>query len=231
MIGFGLDGRDSLEPPMIRPRHAGYLGIVALAWFWLATVIFGALRPGYSHVVNEISELGVMGTPNAVWWNVLGFGVTGVLAAIVGGTIAGSIGREPSIAAKIARVLLVIAGLGIAAQGVFPAEMVNGVVDIGSPSTRAHFLSGLATGVAWLLGVLALVGPMRRDATWRGLYLANIVLAGLTIVASLTLRGLLDAGLAQRIGNAIFMVWYVLMSMKLVGLDGRRAPADGTAAA
>src|SRR5690606_40765678 len=73
MIGFGLDGRDSLEPPMIRPRHAGYLGIVALAWFWLATVIFGALRPGYSHVVNEISELGVMGTPNAVWWNVLGF--------------------------------------------------------------------------------------------------------------------------------------------------------------
>lgn len=159
--------------------------------------------------------------------------MTGLLLAIVGSVIASSIGREPTIAVKIARVLLVVSGLRVAAQGLIPAELANGVADIGSPYTRGHFVSGLVTGAAWLLGALLLVAPMRRDAEWRGLYVIGILLVAPTIAASMTLRGVLDAGLAQRTGNAIFMVWYVLMSVNLIRLGKRsEVPAgDGRAPA
>jgi hypothetical membrane protein len=46
----------------------------------------------------------------------------------------------------------------------------------------------------------------------------------LVLLASLTLRGALPDGLAQRTGNVIFMSWFVLMSGKLIAL------ADGDAA-
>jgi hypothetical membrane protein len=108
-------------------RRIGFLGVGAWAWFWVATVVFGALRPSYSHVANTISELGAVGTPNATAWNVLGFMLPGVLIAITGAAIA--------------------------------------------------------------------------------------------------LRGTLPDGLAQRIGNAFFCAWFVLMSLKLVWLQPQVAEA------
>jgi len=99
------------------------------------------------------------------------------------------------LSSTLSRLLLVLSGLAIAGQGVFPADMTNGVADITSPYTRGHF--------------------MKRSAQWRGLRLISIVLVLLALVASFALRGALPDGLAQRLGNAIFFLWFVLMSLRL----------------
>ncbi len=206
----------------MNPRVVGFLGIGAWVLFWAASVVLGALRPSYSHVVNTISELGAVGTPHAAAWNVLGFIVPGLLLALAGATIARTASPQPSLSRTLATVLLVICGLAVAGQGVMPAEMTNGVADVASTSTQGHFIGSLISGAAWALGALLLVGPMKRNPNWRSLSIVSAVLVVLTLVASLTLRGTLPDGLAQRIGNAFFCVWVILMSLNLV----RREP-DG----
>lgn len=197
-------------------RVAGVLGIGAWVLFWAASVALAALRPAYSHVLNTISELGAVGTPHAAAWNVLGFIIPGFLFALVGATIARAANPQPSLSRTLATVLLVLCGLAVAGQGVMPAEMTNGVADIASASTRAHFVSSLISGAAWAAGALVLVGPMKRNPHWHSLYIVSAVLVALTIIASLTLRGALPDGLAQRIGNAFFCIWFILMSLNLI---------------
>jgi len=107
-------------------RYIGYAGISAWAVFWAASIVFGALRTHYSHVVNTISELGAGGTPYASLWNLIGFGLTGLSLAVVGVTIALQAATHSSLARRIAAVFLALAGLAIAGQGLFPAEMLNG---------------------------------------------------------------------------------------------------------
>jgi hypothetical membrane protein len=211
-------------------RQIGFLGVGAWILFWAASVVFGALRPSYSHVVNTISELGAVGTPHATAWNVLGFIVPGVLLAIVGATIARAANVQRSSSRTIATALLALSGLAVAGQGLMPAEMVNGVADVTSASTRGHFISSLISGAAWAVGALLLVTPMRTNSTWRGLHIVSVVLVVLTLVASFVLRGALPDGLAQRIGNAFFCGWFVLMSLKLVRLPPQVARANNSVA-
>ena len=45
------------------------------------SIVFGAARPGYD-LTRAISELGQQGWTNAIAWNVLGFGVSGILYAL-----------------------------------------------------------------------------------------------------------------------------------------------------
>ena len=201
-------------------RSIGLLGVGAWILFWSASVVFGALRPSYSPVANTVSELGAIGTPHATLWNVFGFVVPGTLLAVVGAAIAGTANDRPSFSRTLATFLLVLSGLAVAGQGLMPAAMVNGVADITSASTRGHFISSLISGAAWALGTLLLVGPMKRNPRWRGVHVVSVTLLVLAIVASIALRGRLPDGLAERIGDAFFCVWFVVMSLKLSSLGG-----------
>lgn len=192
--------------------------------FWSASFILGALRPAYSPIVNTISELGAIGTPHAILWNIFGFIVPGILLTIVGIAIACNVAVGPSLQRTLAAIFLAISGLAVAGQGLMPAAMVNGVADIEAAATRAHFISSLLSGAAWAVGVLLLVGPMKRNTHWSGLRLASIVLVVLTLLASLTLRGTLPDGLAQRVGNSFYCIWFILMSLKLIKLGSRHGP-------
>ena len=211
-------------------RRIGFLGIGAWVLFWAASVVFGAFRPSYSHIVNTISELGAIGTPHAAAWNVVGFIIPGTLLAIVGAAVARSANTKPSLSRTIATVLLVLSGLAVAGQGIMPAEMANGVADVTSASTRGHFISSLISGAAWAVGALLLVGPMKRNPNWQGLHIVSVVLVALTLVASFALRGTLPDGLAQRIGNGFFCAWFVVMSLKLLWLEPRVAEAKPSVA-
>jgi hypothetical membrane protein len=211
-------------------RRIGFFGIGAWVLFWAASVVLGALRPSYSHVANTISELGAVGTLHATAWNVFGFIIPGVLLAIVGAVIARAANTTPSLLRTLATALLVLSGLAVAGQGVMPAEMANGVADVTSASTRGHFISSLVSGAAWAVGALLLVGPMRSNPNWRGLHIVSLVLVALTLVASFSLRGALPDGLAQRIGNAFFCIWFIVMSLKLVRLEPQIVEAKHSAA-
>jgi hypothetical membrane protein len=142
---------------MITSRNAGFLGIGACAVFWSAVMVFGALRPTYSHSANTISELGALGTSNATLGNLVGFIGPGLLLAVAGSAIAVSVNSKPSLSDTVARWLLVVSGLAIAGQGFIAAEMANGVAVVTSWHTRGHFIMSLISGLAWIIGALLLV--------------------------------------------------------------------------
>jgi hypothetical protein len=60
---------------------SGFLGIAACVEFWGASLVFGALRPSYSHSVNTISEGGRrVAIVSGEWWAFAAL-IEGVLTA------------------------------------------------------------------------------------------------------------------------------------------------------
>src|SRR5262245_48829352 len=205
---------------MNEARAAGFLGIAAAVICWSALLVFGALRPSYSHTTNAVSELGAIGYPHALSWNLIGFIAPGILLAIAGGAIATSVEARPR--RSVAFWLLVISGLAFAGTGLSPAEIENGVALVTSPFTKGHFIMSLIHGIAWLIAALLLVRPMQRHPGWRNLTYVNVSLVVATLVAAFALRGRLSDALVQRIAGAIYFGWFVVMSARLIGVDRKR---------
>ena len=88
--------------------------------------------------------------------------------------------------------------------------------------TRAHLIVSLISGIAWIVGVLLLVSPMKRNSEWHRSYLLNIVAVLLVIVGSFGRGGGLPDGVVQRVVDAIVFAWFVLMSIKLIQVGGRK---------
>jgi hypothetical membrane protein len=210
---------------MFRSRTAGFLGIAAAVICWSALLVFGALRPSYSHTANAVSELGALGSPLALPWNLIGFITPGILLAIAGGAVAASVAAKPR--RTVAFWLLVISGLGFAGTGLSPAVMEGGVALVTSPLTKGHFIMSLIHGVAWLIAALLLVRPMRRNLDWRNLAYINVTLVLATLVASVALRGRLSDALVQRIAGALYFAWFVVMSEMLIRLDKKQLQVPG----
>lgn len=200
-------------------RNAGFLGIGACIIFCAAVFIFGALRPAYSHFVNAISELGAHGTPNASLWNLMGFIVPGLLFAVAGGAIAGSVGSKQSRKPIFARWLLIISGLAVAGQGIIPARMANGAVIITSWYTRGHLIMSFICGIAWVVAALMLIVPMKRTPDWQGWHILSITLVLLAVLGAFTLNRILPGGLVQRIIDSFYLGWFFLMSLRLVQIS------------
>jgi hypothetical membrane protein len=176
--------------------------------------VFAALRPSYSHSTNGISELGALGTPQALLWNVVGFMGPGVLLAITGKAIADSIGTSSG-SARVAGWLLVAFGLTAAGQGLFPASMTGGTVLV-TWHTRTHLIVSLISGVTWIAATLLFIAPMRRDSGWRGWHFVNAAAVLLVIANALIASRFVPYGLAQRLGDAIVFGWFAGASLKLV---------------
>ena len=59
-------------------RWALIASLAAPVWFFGWLLMIAALRPGYSHATNAISELGAWGAPHMALWNTVGFAGTGL---------------------------------------------------------------------------------------------------------------------------------------------------------
>jgi len=94
--------------------------------------------------------------------------------------------------------------------------MVNGVLVITSWHTRTHLIVSLISGFAWLIGVLLLIAPTRRNPEWGRWYLINIAAVLFAILGAFGRGGGLPDGLVQRVVDAIVFAWFVVMSIKLI---------------
>ena len=207
-------------------KIAGICGIAAGVICWSAMIVFAALRPSYSHSINAVSELGAIGTENALWWNIIGFITPGFLLAVAGAGIAAAVtgkGRR-----SVSLWLLVISGLGFAGTGFSPAELENGAALLTSPFTKGHFIASLIHGFAWLLAAIILIRPMKRSPGWKNYYIINIVLALLVVLSSTVLRGHISDALVQRIAGGWYFIWFLVMSINLARIDHKGKPGTGS---
>lgn len=200
-------------------RMASASGIAAFAIFWAALFTFAASRTDYSHLHKAVSELGVLGAPHALAWNLIGFVVPGLLLALFGAGLATSIdGRRGAL-----WWLLVLSGLSFAGAGVVPGEMRNGSPLMESPMTLGHLSFANLAPLLWAIAAFLVIRRVKKNPTWKPFaHLATgyaVVCVGgflIGIVASAAIPGLAHMpGLVQRFCFAFYLGWALIMSLHL----------------
>lgn len=200
-------------------RMSGAIGICAFAVFWMALFAFGASRADYSHFHQAVSELGVLGAPHALAWNLMGFIVPGLLLALLGAGLASAIdGRRGTL-----WWLLVLSGLCFAATGIVPGEMRDGSPMMESPLTMGHLLFANLAPLFWVIASFLMIRRVKLNPSWRSFTtlaaLYAVVFVGgflFSIISSAFIPDLADMpGLVQRFCFAFYFGWFLIISFHL----------------
>lgn len=195
------------------------LGITAFVVFWAALIAFGASRPDYSHLHNAVSELGVLGAPHAIAWNLAGFIAPGILLALFGATLATAIdGHRGAL-----WWLLVLSGLCFAATGAIPGEMDDGAPNMESPLTLGHLAFSNLAPLLWIFATFLVIRRCKKNPIWKpftalATVYAVVCVGGffLGIIASAAIPSLANMpGLVQRFCFVFYLGWFLIMSIHL----------------
>lgn len=200
--------------------HAGWL---ASLWFGVAVWVAG-VRDGYAPALRAVGDLGAMGAPDAMLFNLVGFIVPGVLLLVFAWALEGAMARDGSgRGGRLGTGLLMISALAFAAQGVF-------AFDLAEPDGAASQLHASALAFA-LLGLMAgaifIAASLRRAPGWRGLSMLGPALAAMLLLFLAQppqawlpmLEGRI--GHAQRLVFGVYFLWFVLASV--IALTRKRA--------
>lgn len=184
------------------------LGVLAVLLSGSTIVVMAALRTdGYSHLHQAVSELGSLDAPHNAVFNLLGYGLPGLLIA---GFVYG-LKRQAFAGARLwPFVLLAGSGLFMTLAGVFPMDMENRT----TPMSLLHTVGSLGSGLSWLVGGAALPSVLRTHPAWAGLTKPLIWLlwvAGISTVL-IPLLSPTTPALGQRVSFACYFLFILLLS-------------------
>jgi hypothetical membrane protein len=215
--------------PEVGVRILALGGIAGPVLFSVVVLVFGALRPGYSHLQHFISELGVPGTAYAALVNYAGFVPAGLVLAVFGVALVSALPGNRLI--RLAAVLVTAFGLGIAASGVISC-------DLGCPQGEGSLENVVHNTIApvsftCLIAAMAILGVrFRRFHEWRHLslfsLLASVTALCLLVVLASSLDSRVLTGLWQRLLLAVLFMWCAVVGLEAFRHPaGRMAPSNG----
>ncbi|MAQ65376.1 MAG: hypothetical protein CMN69_01565 [Sphingomonadaceae bacterium] len=187
-------------------------GPAAAALFALSLVGFAAMRSdGYSHATKAVSELGAIGAPFALAFNIVGFILPGVLIVVFASRL---IQQDES--NRSGPILLAMSGTCLALAGLAPADMF----DDEAFTTILHATGAIGSGVFWVCA-LFWVGPLLRERfglkTWGRVtpWFSLFLLANVGWQVSFRMTGLVMPGWGQRIAFFGFFLWFAVTGVLL----------------
>lgn len=193
-----------------RYRWGGLAWVLTLQFF-VVEAIAALQYDGYSYSADVISELGTAASPARLLMNA-SFIAQGLLI------IVGAVLLRPGLSGaggRLARPLLVVAGLGVLLVGVFPSD---GNTTVHTIAAAAHFLGG---GI----GLIALAYGVRTRSEPLGATLAVLGLVG--VVATIFFASAVFVGLGE--GGMERVAGYVVpLGLPLAGAALWRQKDDGT---
>lgn len=204
-------------------RWSRFAAHAALWGFVVAAAVCGA-RPevvssGFSHRSHPLAWLGASGMPDATVFNLAGFVLPGLLAAVTLWSLRSSLPAHARWSARIGAQLTMLSALAFAAQGLLP-------LDLEDPDGTANAAHGLAWTLWWstfAVGGLAFgLGSRGASPLRRGLAMATVA-AALAIPALALLAPIWwPNAFAQR---AAFVLWFVWVAWAAGAAN--RASASG----
>jgi hypothetical protein len=195
-------------------------GALILPSYVAMYVIGGALRPGYSHISDSVSELLTPGAPNkpllvviqlayAALHILFGLGVLAFVQAAAGNELLGAIGAW------------MIVGLGVVTVGtaIFPQDAE------GAPPTtpgRIHVVLVFAGLIPLSLLSTLLIGIWSTDAGlsgWFDVY-SYVTVAGIVVMGGLGGVAVKTryAGLSERVAAIVTQQWLLVLALVLLQL-------------
>lgn len=193
-------------------REIGWLAGPAAGVLFAGSLIgFAAARSdGYSHATKAVSELGAIGAPAALAFNLLAFIIPGALLALFSLRLAAQSDR------KIGPRLLFASSLFLILSGLAPARLD----DYQAWTTVLHIIGAMGAGLFWIVA-LFWTGPLLsrrfalptwgRATPWFGLFMfANIAWQVL-----FQATGVVSPGWGQRIGFFGYFLWFAATGLLL----------------
>jgi hypothetical membrane protein len=218
--GKGIGKETSTRSNLSRSHLRLYslCGVIAPIFFVLMVIVEGLLVPGYSHVSQQVSDLGAYALYGsyALLQN-LNFCVFGTLV------IAFAIGlRHELPASRAITTSLGLCGVLFFLLGFFPDEPIPW-------PAAAHYLIAQASGLSILLSEFFAWRRLRHSVADEGVgwtrygrfSLVSLVLAVISFITYATFgqRGSPIAGLLQRVMGAFILLWIEVMALRLLQLS------------
>jgi hypothetical membrane protein len=198
--------------------------------FTIAWLLGGLVQDEYSVRQEDVSALAALDAQHA-WIVITGFVLLGVGTVALAASLASTL-RYPS--AVIGSVLLMIAGIGLAAAGLARNDCSSELpacaarVDTGEVSWhhQVHDNVSLIIFLALIAAPLVFARAFGRDHRWRPLRTYSIV-TGLLGFALLVLYVIASAGtwngLVQRIFVSVLFLWIAVLGFRLSRIDVQTA--------
>lgn len=186
-------------------RHIGLIGISAVGLFAIALLVFGILNPNFHFVNDYVSKLGAVGEPNAIYWNIIGFLMVGLLLMVFGysyGLMKGD---------KQTGVLLSTFGLGFALTAI-PFDQANETSDL----SKAHVVA-ITLGLAFWLFALAKIA--QKPPSPFAKIQANIAAAILVLSMILGTLEIVPMPVTHRLVFMVVFGWTAITSVRLLKRD------------
>lgn len=188
---------------IIKEKTIGILGLLSVLILIIALLIFGFANSEFSFVNDFISKLGAKGEPNALWFNLFGFIIVGILLFLFGLTY-GNLLND-----KLLSILLSLFGLGFAFTAI-PIDMELSR----TPVSKAHIVA-ICLGLAfWLFGLsrLGYNKQLKRKVKIR----ANLTAVILVLSMMGFVLGLWSMPITHRLVFGIVFSWTALTSIELI---------------
>lgn len=184
-------------------------GPLASCLFYVCLIGFAAVRPEYSHATKAISELGAVGAPNALAFNILGFIAPGLLLVVFASALKFHLG------AKWGSALLALSGLAFVAAGVFAVDMDAR----SSPQSTAHLAGAMLTGLFFAFALFPLGRSLSKFglAAWGRItpWFLSFMFLNVGWQAVYQATGSVNPGWGQRIAFAGFFTWILITGLLL----------------
>jgi len=179
---------------------AGVASPIVLA---TAAIIIASHRPEYSHVRNTLSELGMVGAPDAAWMNAAGIIPAGILVTASALAIYRAFGTGSwSITGGI---LLALGGACLAASALSPWR--GAPMDFTPLTNKLHFIFAMAGFAAISLAPLFFSLHARGTASLRNWFLPSLAAAiSVFVLGFWPIQGNYR-GIFQRASLGIFYFW------------------------
>jgi hypothetical membrane protein len=196
-----------------RYRWGGVAWLLTLQFF-VVEAIAATQYAGYSYSADVINDLGTAASPARLLMNA-SFVLQGLLI------VAGAVLLRPALrglGARIATVLLGVAGLGVLLVGVFPSD---GNATLHAAGAVAHFVGGG-------LGLIALAYSVRprSEALGTALALLGLVATALTVFFLTGVTQTLGDGGTERLAAYPIPVGLAIAGLALWRLGAAAAPRD-----
>ena len=194
--------------PPFPSRLLPWTGAIAAGVFTCAVLGFGLALSGYSQVWHPVAVLGAKGVPHALGFNLLGFVLTGLLAAVVALDLRHRLPADAGWVARVGAQFLLLSALGFVGLGVLPLDPE----DLDNPASSLHATAWMLWWVAFVPGALLVALGLRGRTHWRPLARISVVAALLVLFVALLAVELMPAGIAQRFGYAAWLGWLCIAS-------------------
>lgn len=177
-----------------RPDRA--LAATAATLAACTAIVAGALLEGYSHLWHPLALPGAIGVPRAGGYNLLLFGLPGLLLAVLAWRLRARL-PGTGLAPRLGAAMLLCSALAWAAQGALPLDPA----DLDAAASRLHASAWMLWWISFVAGATLVAGGVRalRAAT----VAAWLLVPGLAVLAP----ELLGAGASQRLAFAAWFGW------------------------